>query len=582
MAMTNNKDPRASKGKKGEIGLPGRAAGAIVSWVGVAALWVCLPVSAQVERVASDILVSGDASQAAHGLKILTEQPWNHDLRLQVADDLLRSGRLAEARAQLEALEGTPLAAEAAKRERALQRVLRERQLRPLAVFTATTDLAGTSLSEPRLSTPSGDLIPLAPFRYVPSTPAPVETPAAPGAPAAPSTPSRNPEQQQLVTMGQEGDYYALGTEGLALMKKEKLDDDLKLSIANALAWTGRLDDADDVYSQLLSGPRANDARIGLANMHRWQGEDYLAAPLYREVLATQPQNPEAMNGLRLTERELRARTRVTVGGTHDSDDVRRRYASISHQWREPGGARIWEIEGSGVRDTNPTFGINQPEVALRYSALDIPFQPSAEVSVDDHSAYANGTVRLGQMPIWVTAGRVNWGRMAINPLAIDAHLWAWHIGARATVNGVYGSASFRADAYGISDSNNVQTASVRYVPSFRPLGPNIKPLIGIDMRNAKFSSPRYWSPSDGGYGLGYVGVLGEWSSEDWSFYASMQYGWRLFGEAGPSWSFSSGGRYWINNDWAVGMNLWAMKSQRDSRSYRAQSFSVYLERRWN
>ena len=313
MAMTNNKDPRASKGKKGEIGLPGRAAGAIVSWVGVAALWVCLPVSAQVERVASDILVSGDASQAAHGLKILTEQPWNHDLRLQVADDLLRSGRLAEARAQLEALEGTPLAAEAAKRERALQRVLRERQLRPLAVFTATTDLAGTSLSEPRLSTPSGDLIPLAPFRYVPSTPAPVETPAAPGAPAAPSTPSRNPEQQQLVTMGQEGDYYALGTEGLALMKKEKLDDDLKLSIANALAWTGRLDDADDVYSQLLSGPRANDARIGLANMHRWQGEDYLAAPLYREVLATQPQNPEAMNGLRLTERELRARTQVST-----------------------------------------------------------------------------------------------------------------------------------------------------------------------------------------------------------------------------------------------------------------------------
>ena len=101
-----------------------------------------------------------------------------------------------------------------------------------------------------------------------------------------------------------------------------------------------------------------------------------------------------------------------------------------------------------------------------------------------------------------------------------------------------------------------------------------------MQTRDAKFSSPSYWSPEQGS-GTLYAGLLGEWGSADWNFYASAQSGTGLYGDAGTSWSVSGGGKRWLSNDIALSMNFWSMASWRDNAAYRAQSATVSLEKLW-
>lgn len=227
-------------------------------------------------------------SAARRGLSDLLSQPWNHQLRFVVADSLERSGRLDEAATQLEALDGTPFAETARARLqtlRAARQPVPPQTQSPLPPSQSTyqpTHLVRTGTPPPvpaavaPLVSPSGlAAAPLpAQSQYVsPSGDLAAGTGARPTAPATP-TAARSPAAQRIADLNDAEKYAQAGTEGLALLSAEKADDDIRLIIANSLAWTGRLNEAISVYQGLLDGRLSNEARIGMANAYRWSGRD--------------------------------------------------------------------------------------------------------------------------------------------------------------------------------------------------------------------------------------------------------------------------------------------------------------------
>ena len=580
---------------------------------------------------------------ASRGLTELLAQPWNHDLRLMVADSLQRIGKIAEAKIQLEALDGTTAAKEAKNRLNALQQnsaqtvdsraasmpvtaipvIPSSSAASPVMPIPSTPTPTIASLPTPvsslvssaapmpagiatpapapapapipaatplqsvafpvtpslvasqSVTTPSGNLIQLAPFQYIP----PAGT-VLPDQPDQPDKPKRSPAQQRIVDLNAAGDYQAAGTEGLALQAKENLDDELKLIFANSLAWTGRLPEATVAYQGLKTGKYANQANIGLANIDRWLGYDHRAAPVYRSVLALDPENPDALQGLNLASRELSPRTKLSYGGSNDSSDITTRSFAVNHRWRDSSGANIMEIETSHFNGSTPTLDAVQRDATFRYKAMETEYKPSFEVSAAGNSLYGGVGVSLGERPIQLEAGVVNWGRFTANPNAVVNNLSASHLGLQAAQDFAFGKVVGRIDNYGVSDGNTVLTTTLRLSSLWRPLGSHFMPLLGVETRDAKFNTPSYWSPAQG-FGSVYAGLLGEWGSEDWLFYASGQFGSRLYGEAGNSWSWTAGGKYWVLNDVAISLNLWGLSNIRDNAPYRANTFSIGLEKLW-
>jgi hypothetical protein len=577
---------------------------------------------------------------ATRGLSDLLAQPWNHELRLMVADSLQRVGKLAEAKIQLEALDGTPLAKEAKNRLSSLQKPtttatasvpsqtavvtaapvavptppsapIRPVELRQEPIQLATSpppavpSIPSTSGASPlpfanvtipstitipaavsipapvstpvavssqSVMTPTGALLQLAPFQYIPPAGAQLADQA--------NQIKRSPEHQRIVDLSMAGDYQAAGTEGLALQQTGGMDDELKLIFANSLAWTGRLTEATQTYQSLTSGKLEKEAKVGLANIDRWLGYDHRALPVYRSVLALDPAYPDALLGVELATRELSPRTMLTYGGSIDSSDLATRAFTVNHRWRDSTGANIMEVETSRFKGSLPTIETEQRDATFRYKSLDREYKPSFEVSTIGNAVFGSAGVSLGDRPILVELGFLNWGRFTSNPNAIAANLSASHLGLQASHGFTFGKLVGRLDGYGVSDGNNILTSSLRFSPNWRPLGTHLKPLLGMETRDAKFNTPNYWSPSLG-YGSVYAGLLGEWGSESWNFFASGQVGRPLYGEAGDSWSWTAGGKKWLTDDIALSLSLWGLSNQRDNAAYRANTFSVSLEKLW-
>ena len=447
----------------------------------------------------------------------------------------------------------------------------------PLASWGQTGELSLNPNSDRKgAATPPGGAIPLESFKYIPPAGASKNQQASEAI-------RRSPEQQRILDFNTAGNYQAAGTEGLALMSKEKLDDELQLIVANSLAWTGRVKEAIPTYQGLAKGKFANEANVGLANVFRWNGRDDQAAPLYRAVLATDPENKDAIEGLELTSRELRPRTTVSFGGSNDSSEIQRRVATVNHRWRDSTGSNIMEIETSAVRDRLPTFQANQQDLTFRYQALNLALKPSLEISSatkTSGSVYASGRINLFDDQLSLQAGRLNWGRIATNPNGLAANLSAWNAGLIWNQSLSFGRLLARANYYDISDGNRIVTSNVNLASSWRPLGSHFKPFMGIETRDAKFNSPNYWSPAQG-YGTAYAGVLAEWDGPDWNFYTSAQAGAPLYGDAGNSWNVLVGGKRWVTSDIAVGFSAGMLSSKRDNAEYRAKSATVSVEKLW-
>ena len=413
----------------------------------------------------------------------------------------------------------------------------------------------------------AGDsVLPLRPYEYVPSQ-------------AREEEPQRPPEQQRLVEMNLTGQYAKLGRDGLALMKKEKVDDELAFIIANGLAWSGRLHAAEKLYQDLLNSEKSLDARVALANISRWRGKDYLAASMYKEVLATDPDHEDAQKGLALSKNDLRPRLQVATTGTKDSYDVRTQSLGANYRWYTHEGARVSEVELSAISARMPQLSSGEALLTMRHQAHDVRMDPSVEVSFGK-KIYGSISIQPTSLPVRVQAGKVDWGVMSLNPRGMKEALHANNLGVRADLSSRAGRASLVADTYRVSDGNSMQTALFRYSPPVKLITPHLRPLLGAEYRKAKFNSPAYWSPEQG-YAVAFAGVEGEWSGERWNTSASVQRGWRIQGEAGPSWGAALATSYKINPNWSVGARALAISNKRDGGGYRANSATVYMERRW-
>jgi tetratricopeptide (TPR) repeat protein len=523
---------------------------------------------------AFDLHKKGQYEQAAaSGLEALKQEPANHELRFIVADSLQRTDKTDQAIKQFEALLGTPFAPAATIR----LNVLRGPGAAPLRSAPAPAGTAKIADSYQYVQ-PSGAGL------FGANQPQTVFQQRAAAADPAKPAKTWKPEEQHILDLSAKGDYRGAGSAGQALLAKEKPDDELVLAIANALAWSGRGNEAIPVYKRLEGGAYAHDGAVGRANLIRWSGRDDLAVPLYRQVLAAESAHPGALEGLEMAVRELRPKTTISIGAAEDSNPMKRRSATINHRWRDASGANAMEIELSGVRDRLPDAQASQAEVTLRYRALGLDLKPSFELSLpngEQRTLFGKVGIRPSQHPdTLIEAGRVNWGRMAFNANALAQHMTANHIGLEAADDFFFGRLSGRADFYDLSDGNRIATGSVRLIGSWRPLGPYIKPYIGIETRDAGFHSTNYWSPEQG-YGSMYTGLQGDWGAADWNLYAAAQVGFRLWGEAARSWAVNAGGKRWLSNDLALSMNLWALDSWRDNASYRAKAVNVHLEKLW-
>jgi tetratricopeptide (TPR) repeat protein len=593
-----------------------------------------------------DLYRQGQYENAAtRGLNQLLVQPWHHQLRFVVADSLQRIGRIDEAIAQLEALEGTPYSDTARTRLQAL------RASRQAALSTqAQATVQGQTQAQTQPAVPQTIPAPVQPYQpspqlaqaaqspqtaqtvqaaqatavppaskqpaaaametsarprgvlpYVPSpqlsqsqyiapsgaavadprpvTPRATDASTQPGAEAA-----LTPAAQLVADLNAEEKYYDAGTEGLALLGKENADDQTRLMIANALAWTGRYKEAQGVYQTLLAGSLANDAKIGLANIQRWRGRDDLALPLYKEVLAADPANEGANEGQALATRELRSRTTLNMGKLEDSSNIQRRSGAVTHRFRDGKGPNVVELEVAKVRDTSPALATQEKTFSGRYTANTLALKPTFSLGVSntgpDRGLYGGASIRVGEQEDIIELDKVNWAVLATNPLAVQSNLSATHIGLQGTRSTYYGSLTGRLDHFNISDGNTITTGNLRLASNWRPLGNNIKPFAGIEFREAKFFSPAYWSPGEG-FGSYYGGLTAEWDSPDAVFYASGQVGDSIYGEAGKSWSLSAGGKYWLASDLNAGFSLWSMASRRNGAAYRAKSANIIVEKLW-
>lgn len=447
----------------------------------------------------------------------------------------------------------------------------------PVLSFAQAMGVAGGGGTESRSAVTSisdGGII--APFQYI----APVDEDAT----KKENTPPRSRVQQRIMDLNNAGDYQTAGTEGVSLMATEKLDDELQLIVANSLAWTGRVKEAVPVYQGISKGPYANQANLGLANINRWRGRDDLAKPVYQSILEKDASNMDAQEGLALAKRELSPRTTLTAGVSEDSSNLKRRLGAVNHRWRDQTGANIFEVESSGFYDWMPTDAEAQRDLTLRYQGLALPLKPSLELNMPTRlnpSLYGTAKIKLLDDLVTLGAGRINWGKAVANPIAERQGLSASYLSAEIMQSFTMGSLAGRVNYYGVSDGNVILTTGLDFNSAWRPLGSHFKPFAGVETRSAQKNVSTYWSPAQGSGSI-YAGLMGEWSDADWSFFASAQLGAPLFGDAGSSWSVSAGGKRWLTNDIALGMNLWSMASWRDNATYRARSLNVNLEKLWN
>ncbi len=400
-------------------------------------------------------------------------------------------------------------------------------------------------------------------------------------------------EQQEILQQLPEIDrlyavqnHEATGTLGWRLIKLgANPSDEVRLKIANSLAWTGRLNEAYSQYELLLGTRFDTDARLALANAERWRDRADKAMPMFSQVLALDPSNTGARDGLEYGSRDLRPSTTVSGGRLADSGGMERQYMTVSHRWRDESNTKIYEVESRVMQDrlTPPGLRVNEADVTLRFQPLDVAMQPRVYVNfqgLPKTGAFGGVRLKLGDGPTHFYADRLAWGPLAVSARATEAGMTAYHLGVESTQSTFLGSFYGRLSGYRVSDSNTVLTSAFRFTPAWRPLGPGIKAYVSTDTRDVKFNTLNYWSPASG-TGTVSVGLSGEWSDKDWVLYGSGQMGRPMYGESGNSWSASAGGKRWLGKDYALGVNMWGMSSWRDGANYRARSMTVNLEKLW-
>ena len=354
-----------------------------------------------------------------------------------------------------------------------------------------------------------------------------------------------------------------------------------RLGLANGLAWSGRMREAVPHYQALVYGPKAGEAKLGLANAFRWMGRPDRALPLYDELRAAYPEEDTGVEGRLFALRELRARTRLGASYSHDNTPMNRREPFVSHTWRAAENTLIFGLEASGGRDWNDDKSLPRREYGVSFESLETWLEPRISVSRQtEPRSRTFGDLRLqaNDSPLYVNIGRINWGKLGFTVPALDLGLAANRVGLEGKYQFPVGELRGFANHFAISDGNRIDAGDLRITSRWRPWGRELKPFFGVQWRFAHRVDPNYWSPKT--YGLGYVGLEGEWESRDWSVNAIAQVGVKLAGEASTALMGALVAKRWIGEDWAIGLNAYAQSGARES-NYRAHGASVFVDKLW-
>lgn len=373
----------------------------------------------------------------------------------------------------------------------------------------------------------------------------------------------------------------AAAIEQFRLLLDTELAVDARLGLANALAWSGRLADSIPHYRMLLDSPKADEAKLGLANALRWMGRDDLALPLFRELRAAHPDKDIGAEGLFYARRAVRPRTTFGTAYTQDNTPTRRHEPSVAHVWRNAANDWIFALEASGGRDWKYPVKLERSEVGFRVESLDLALAPRLSVSRQvepQERTFGDVRLRLADWPLYLNAGRINWGKLAFTVPSLAQGLTANRYGFEGQYSTAYGELRGYANHFSISDDNRIVNGDMRFTLRWRPLGKDIKPFLGTHWRRSDHPDPDYWSPRR--FVMGYVGLEGGWEQRDWTFGALVQAGFKVAGEATNAWAGFVSAKRWLGEDWAVGFTAYSQTGTREAK-YRAEGVSVQIEKLW-
>jgi tetratricopeptide (TPR) repeat protein len=404
--------------------------------------------------------------------------------------------------------------------------------------------------------------------------------------PAYPAANARPPASTGAATLKDRfnaGDYWSVGSDGLEFLQKQSGDDQLRLLVADSLAWSGRYADAIRQYQMLAGTTLADSAALGLANVYRWSGRPDLASPLYQQILRSQPDNPDALDGLNRINRELRPRTNVTLGRKLDSNAVMQNAAEINHYWRGDNLALKYQLSLNTSRYTLASVDTHQREINFSIEHADIAMAPKLDLSAQQepsNKAFASLRLKLVDAPeLHVTIGHVNWGNMVFQPQALLDGLVATQLGVDGSLITRPGTLSATYNDYLVSDGNRIQDSNIRFSPSWSPLGTDFRYYIGLSGRSAQRNVPAYWSP-DTGYLSTDIGFSNEWFMDNGNFAIYAQRGFGTGGEAQNSYNMGFAAKRYIDRDWAVLISAGMLENMRTD-AYNSKYLTFGVERLW-
>jgi hypothetical protein len=376
------------------------------------------------------------------------------------------------------------------------------------------------------------------------------------------------------------GDYETAARRGQEMLERSPGHHGLRFAVANSLAWTGRYDEAARHYRLLFGTPYDARGRIGLANVLRWRGEAHLAEPYYREALARDPGNKDALEGLGFAARELRPAATFRASRTADND-LRR--DELSASYRRWSAERSWRFEAGVLAGRErSSLGSWSPR-GLFASAWTprLPLSPQVEAAYynsDIRGARFFGTLQVEPIAerLKLRAGRVDWGRTAFSAAATSDGLTAHTLGLAGQSPTRLGTLRARVDLYDVSDGNQLVDGEAQVTPWRQPLPWRITWFGGLYARHADREDPRYWSPRPA-YGVGFIGLQRHWSHDRGEVSASVRRGIALSRSAGDSWSGGVNGRIWLRQDLALGVEAWVVDAPRPG-SYRVHHVGAFVQ----
>jgi hypothetical protein len=387
---------------------------------------------------------------------------------------------------------------------------------------------------------------------------------------------------QRMLDRYDAGDYRYVSRRGRAVLTQYPDSLALALAIGNSLAWTGRYAEAEVQYRRLYGTAQEVAARVAIGNMLRWRGMPDLAAEQYAEAQKIEPGSAVVREAEQLLARDIRPA--LTARVDYARDNIGQSQADLSFSWRQWLDGNAARIDVTALASHDERNGVTDPYREAQASVFlpDVALSPKVEIG--QTGGIHSSTVGLAQVELprdvfSVRAGRVDWGRLAFDSLALRDGLMANTAGASLNTELSGTRVRARYDIYAISGGNRLADADMEVTPVWQPIPGGLTWHVGGDYRKADRTDPRYWSP-DTAYGVANLTLKRNWYWDDGEIGLTAQYGFKMTDSAGDGLSFSASARRWVSKNWAVIFEAVTNETPRPS-AYRYQGIAVTVQRLW-